>query len=244
MSFINATWEQVTLCIRRPRRLLNLFSRQKCAGLWRYFQSAGIVKNRWEENDGVLSRSYRSYAEYLSHQKSGLEYVDFSEYDRLFAKTLRERLSASSYVVPGASVLCIAARVGSEVRAFLDLGCFAVGIDINNRRDSPYVLHGDFHQLVFPDHSVDILYTNSLDHSFDLGRVLTEVQRVLKSSGILIVELAIGSEHGMSAGFYEACWWKDPSSVLKLIEERGFEKLGSVPFDIPWPGECFSLRAP
>ena len=40
----------------------------------------------------------------------------------------------------------------------------------------------------------------------------------------------------MSAGFYEARWWKDASSVLKVIEQRGFEKLGSVPFDIPWPG--------
>lgn len=133
--------------------------------------------------------------------------------------------------------------MGSGVRAFLDLGCFAVGIDINNRRDSPYVLHGDFHQLVFPDHSVDMIYTNSLDHSSDLGRALTEVQRVLKSSGILIVELPIGSEYGMSAGFYEARWWKDASSVLKVIEHRGFEKLRSVPFDIPWPGECFYLRA-
>jgi hypothetical protein len=45
------------------------------------------------------------------------------------------------------------------------------------------------------------MYTNSLDHSVDLGRVLTEVQRVLKFSGILIVELAIGSDHECRLGF-------------------------------------------
>ena len=36
-----------------------------------------------------------------------------------------------------------------EVRAFLDHGAFAVGIDLNPGRDNRYVMVGDFHQLQF-----------------------------------------------------------------------------------------------
>ena len=47
------------------------------------------------------------------------------------------------------TVLCLAARIGTEVKAFLDLGCFAIGIDLNPGTDNRYVVHGDFHDLQF-----------------------------------------------------------------------------------------------
>ena len=44
-----------------------------------------------------------------------------------------------------------------------------MGISINSQRTS----------------SVDIIYTNSLDHSFDLEDVLNEIDRVLVKGGLL-----------------------------------------------------------
>ena len=47
-------------------------------------------------------------------------------------------------------MLCLGARLGTEVRALHNLGYFAIGIDLNPGVDNPYVLMGDFHKLVFP----------------------------------------------------------------------------------------------
>jgi hypothetical protein len=45
---------------------------------------------------------------------------------------------------------------------------FSVGIDLNPGPRNGYVLHGDFHNIIFADASIDAVYTNALDHSFDL----------------------------------------------------------------------------
>lgn len=58
------------------------------------------------------------------------EKIDIDNYDKTYRKHLRDRLQ-SHINVKGTSVLCLAARVGTEVKAFLDLGCFAMGIDLN-----------------------------------------------------------------------------------------------------------------
>ena len=57
-------------------------------------------------------------------------------------------------------------------RALHDLGYFAIGIDLNPGDANPYVLPGDFHRIVFPDASLDAVYTNALDHVFSLEQVV------------------------------------------------------------------------
>ena len=71
-----------------------------------------------------------------------------------------------------ASVLCLGARQGTEVKAFLDLGCFAVRIDLEPGAENQFVVQGDFHDLKFPTESVDIVFTNSLDHAFDPKKMI------------------------------------------------------------------------
>ncbi|MEY2527921.1 MAG: hypothetical protein QOJ05_11, partial [Verrucomicrobiota bacterium] len=118
----------------------------------------------WDaEGDRFQKRGYSSYEAYLEHQKAKLETHDFGRYDEEFRATLRERLSALEIEWPGGTVLCLAARIGTEVKAFLDLGAFAVGIDLNPGADNRYVVHGDFHDLQFAPGSIDVVYTNSLD---------------------------------------------------------------------------------
>ena len=133
------------------------------------------------DTTGVLKRrQFASYEDYVDVQRSKLGFVDLENHEPRFREALANRIAASRFVSKGACVLCLGARLGGEVRAFLDCGCFAVGIDLNPGDNNSVVLHGDFHQLVFPDQSVDVVFTNSLDHCFDLNQVCREVLRVLK----------------------------------------------------------------
>lgn len=107
---------------------------------------------RWQPaGPGVQSRAYRKYEDYLSHQRLKLGLMgDLTEYDARFTDALRQRLAESGLIAKGMRVLCLGARRGAEVKAFQDLGCFAVGLDLNPGRRNRYVLYGDFHSLAFP----------------------------------------------------------------------------------------------
>ena len=198
---------------------------------------------RWNApGDAIQTREYASYDAYLAHQKAKLETHDFADYDTEFRAALRERLSAIDLVWPGRTVLCLAARIGSEVKAFLDLGCFAIGIDLNPGKENRYVVHGDFHDLQFAPGSVDVVYTNSLDHAFDINRIAKEVLKVLKQEGLLIVEAVEGRDQGISPGFFESFFWKNIDELVRIFENAGFSMTRRTPITNPWPGEqiCFS----
>jgi SAM-dependent methyltransferase len=134
-------------------------------------------------------------------------------------------------------VLCLAARKGGEVRAFIAQGAFAVGIDLNPGRDNRYVLPGDFHDLQFADGSVHLVYTNSLDHAFDPDRLLAEVHRVLAPAGILMVEAGNGGHGVAGRGFYESFSWASITELVSLIEAAGFRLEAQQPFEQPVSGE-------
>jgi SAM-dependent methyltransferase len=184
---------------------------------------------------------FRSYEVYVARQKAKLAKLDLSRYDVNYRRVLRERLKQLGLVPPGARVLCLGARLGTEVKAFLDLGCFAVGIDLNPGPANRYVLHGDFHDLQFAPGSADVIFTNSLDHVYSLDRLLAEISRVLKPGGLLIVEAGLGSSAGNSPGHYESFFWSTIDDLLPPFERAGFTLLRRHPFVAPWRGEqlCF-----
>jgi SAM-dependent methyltransferase len=197
---------------------------------------------RWNtEGDVLQKRSYDSYEAYLEHQKAKLETHDFGQYDDEFRVALRERLVALDLEWSGRTVLCLAARIGTEVKAFLDLGAFAVGIDLNPGKDNRYVVHGDFHDLQFAPRSVDVVYTNSLDHAFDIDRIAKEVLKVLKPAGLLVVEAGRGCDQGGNPGFFESFFWKNIDELVRVFEKAGFKVSRRTPITHPWPGEqiCF-----
>ena len=43
--------------------------------------------------------------------------------------------------------------------------------------------------LFLANGSIDFVYSNSLDHAFELARVLSEIARVLKTGGAFIAEV-------------------------------------------------------
>ena len=195
----------------------------------------------WNTKSTFQNRSYDSYEAYLEHQKAKLETHDFANYDVEFRAALRERLAALDIAWPGRTVLCLAARIGTEVKAFLDLGCFAIGIDLNPGKENRYVVQGDFHDLQFAPDSVDVVYTNSLDHAFDVDRIAREVLKVLKAEGLLIVEASQGRDQGVNPGFFESFFWKNIDELIGVFETAGFKVIQRMPISHPWPGEaiCF-----
>lgn len=202
------------------------------------------IGEQWSTaEDGSQRRAYPDYETYLEHQRTKLDaFRDSSieRHDRRFHAALSERLAQLPFTLRRKSVLCLAARQGSEVRAFIDQGAFAVGIDLNPGRDNRYVMVGDFHALQFADGTVDVVYTNSLDHAFDLGRILGEVRRVLAPGGALIAEVGRGGGEGR--GFYEALAWDSVEALVARFAELGFQLEHRDSFELPWPGERLILR--
>ena len=116
-------------------------------------------------------------------------------------------------------VLCLAARTGAEVLAFRKLGFFCIGIDINFPKNSPYVFYGDFHKLDFPNESFDIIYSNSLDHSFSINKVVDEAKRVLKKDGVMCFHLQKGVNeiNKSNLGEFESLGWDHTDDIIQEI---------------------------
>lgn len=199
---------------------------------------------------GTQQREYDSYRDYLDHQKIKLEYINLvererqglAEYHRRYREVLRERLARLPLEWPQLRVLCLAARLGTEVLAFRDLGANAVGVDLNPGEGNPYVLPADFHHLPFRDGGFGAAFCNSLDHVFDLNRFLQEIQRVLAPEGRLLLEVQQGSAEGRKPGLYESFWWNRIEDLLPPLAKAGFSPESRTAFDYPWGGELLMLR--
>jgi SAM-dependent methyltransferase len=197
---------------------------------------------RWKpEGEAFQKRSYDSYEAYLEHQKAKLETHQFGPYDEKFRTALRERLTSLDLEWQGRIVLCLGARIGSEVKAFLDLGAFAVGIDLNPGKENRYVVQGDFHDLQYAPSSIDVVYTNCLDHAFDIDRVAKEVLKVLKPDGVFVVEAVQGRDQGIDPGFFESFFWKNIDELARVFENAGFTVSRRRAINHPWPGEQICL---
>jgi SAM-dependent methyltransferase len=195
------------------------------------------------KSDALQSRRYDSYEAYLEHQKAKLETHDFGNYDNEFRQALRERLTALDIAWQGRTVLCLGARIGTEVKAFLDLGCFAIGLDLNPGEGNRYVVQGDFHDLQYAPNSIDVVYTNSLDHAFDIDRIAKEVLKVLKPNGLFIVEAVQGRDQGINPGFFESFFWKNIDEPVHVFENAGFKVVDRTKLMHPWPGETICFRS-
>ncbi len=219
---------------RRPRFVAE-------AAFWRqlrYGVHPAISTGQWDDNGSLRTRRYSDYQRYVTHQRSKLALLDLANYQEKLRADLSRRLKGGEW--SGARVVCLAARLGAEVRAFHDVGAFAVGIDLNPGPGNPYVLTGDFHDLVFPDHCVDAVYCNSLDHALDLHRLLAEVRRILKPGGRLMVDAQMGSG---SAEFdhWSATAWRTIDDLVDAIAAEGFDVVGRRPIRIPLAGEQIDM---
>jgi SAM-dependent methyltransferase len=200
---------------------------------------------RWTNDGSLQKRRYEDYAEYVHHQKQKLESRPSEwllDHERRYPALLAERIAQVAVVHHGMTVLCLGARLGAEVRAFLTLGCFAVGIDLNPGVANKFVLCGDFHDIQFPDATVDILFCNALDHAFDVPRMMTESRRVLKPEGRLVLEIVSGKREGYVPGHFEATIWETIEDAVQLVCRSGFSVVNRRQIDDPWRGEIISFK--
>ena len=85
--------------------------------------------------------------------------------------------------------LCLGSRTGQEVKALRDIGKDAIGIDLVSF--PPYTIIGDIHNLNFNNKTFDLVFTNVIDHSLNPFKMVSEMERVTKINGIIIVHLAL-----------------------------------------------------
>jgi SAM-dependent methyltransferase len=207
---------------KATRRWLPSAERRHQAGKHRR-RAARFRSGRWQHDGSLAQRRYTSYEEYLAHQASKLDRI----HDRRVAKepdaetAFRKRFEECRPLRQARNVLCLGSRLGAEVKVLRELGHFAVGIDLNPGPDNPYVLYGDFHQLAFRRGSVDAVFTNALDHVFDLPRLIAEICRVLRPGGIFVADIVSGYAEGSLPGEYESTHWADVETLLEAIEGAG-----------------------
>jgi len=176
-----------------------------------------------EKEGGLRKRDYENYEEYLTHQKLKLEEMlkikgGFSSFD-IFDYRIKFyiRFRQLKKLLPSdAKILCCGARQGTEVEVLRDLGFHnARGIDLNPGPDNPFVEPGDMMKLEAADNSLDLIYTNCVDHSFDLDAMISEHARALKPDGFLLYDIPCNEEEG--AGIWEAIEWERNEDVVQRL---------------------------
>lgn len=142
-----------------------------------------------------FTHNYKSYEDYLNFQKQKTldprrqkkwKTIDWRKKIDIFKKVFleQEKLNWSSFK----NGLCLGSRTGQEVVAFKELGVNeALGIDIVPFE--PYTVLGDIHGLKYKDESFDILFTNIFDHSINPKKFISEMQRVCKKGGYILLHL-------------------------------------------------------
>lgn len=178
------------------------------------------------EKDGdVLKRDYATYEEYVTHQKQKLDEMlkmkgGFSNWDICeYRLKFYSRFKHLQGLLPkDAKILCCGARQGTEVEVLHDLGFRnAYGIDLNPGPDNHIVRQGDFMNIDLPEGSLDLLYTNCVDHAFDLEKMMAEHARVLKASGFLLYDMGINMEEGKGGPFEAVSWDRTEDLVVSLL---------------------------
>ncbi|MGZ4410891.1 MAG: class I SAM-dependent methyltransferase, partial [Gaiellaceae bacterium] len=98
---------------------------------------------------------------------------------------------ASALPGRGGSVLCIGCRNRVELDRFREHGVPNVtGIDLFSTDPSVRVM--DMHAMDFPSDRFDAVYSShSLEHSYDLGRVVAEIVRVARDGAVIGVEVPV-----------------------------------------------------
>ncbi len=178
----------------------------------------------WQQSSAsIVYRDYKDYEEYVTHQKQKLDEVLKIQggFDNRVISDYRRKFYSRFRHLPGlipndALIVCLGARLGTEVEVLRDLGFFnAYGIDLNPGPGNRFVKIGDFMHMEESSNSIDLLYTNCVDHAFDLSAFFCEHARVVKPGGYALYDLpAEGPELG---GPFESVQWDGDESIFALM---------------------------
>jgi SAM-dependent methyltransferase len=168
----------------------------------------------------IKIREYEDYDQYIEHQKEKTDdairrqrlAVSFPVREAYFTNRIRATVERMN-LDPAGRLVCLGARMGEEVSAWKKFGFEnSIGTDLIAR--PPYVVVEDFHNLSYGDETIDIFYTNSIDHSNDPAKMFSEVARCLKVGGYFIADFQFGH-----MGNYEACRIDNFEDVLNVTPD-------------------------
>lgn len=110
---------------------------------------------------------------------------------RFVSQWLRARMPAARFI------LCHGTRNGFEQKVFSDIfGCEVLGTEISpTASEFPMTVQADFHDTRPEwDGRADIVYSNSLDHSYDPAKALRAWAQSVRDGGVLLLEKASDSD--------------------------------------------------
>lgn len=112
----------------------------------------------------------------------------------LRAKLLIDRLIDLGSPPPDPLVLCIGCRNTMEMEYFRGKGLSnVIGIDLFS--ESPDIFVMDMHQMTFPnDHFDIVLASHSLEHAYDVHKVVKEIIRVACPGALVAIEVPVQYE--------------------------------------------------
>lgn len=177
---------------------------------------------RLQQDEQLAAVKYKSYDDYVQHQRSKLSI----RLDKIRRIDSLQRLEYTKYLTEldmfrGKNVLCLGARLGGEVQAFRSAGALAIGIDLEPGEGNQYVLTGDFHNIQFGNHLFDYVFTNVLDHAFDLGALRSEICRVLKPrGGVFLVDYVAPDPARVKVAKQGNVWESLDDSNMEVLFQR------------------------
>ncbi len=192
-----------------------------------------------EDQSDLNYRDYSDYDEYLTHQslkldelikiKGGFSNKDIFDYRLRFYRRFKY---LSSFLPEDALIICLGARQGTEVETLRDIGYGkAQGLDLNPGSGNDLVKKGDFMNLDYETSTVDLIYSNCVDHAFDLEKYFTEGARVIKEDGYALYDLNIADDDGGAP--FEAVRWSGNEEIIKMILNH-YSKLIKVETEENW----------
>jgi SAM-dependent methyltransferase len=116
----------------------------------------------------------------------------------------------------------------------------ANGIDINtesiniaNGFGRNYCKEGDMHDLKFNNQYFDLVFAHeSLEHSFDFDKAISEIHRVLKTDGYLVFSVPCSETNGKPTE-EPHCSVMMPDNVWGKMLEHNFKIIGGAIYNIP-----------
>jgi SAM-dependent methyltransferase len=134
------------------------------------------------------SDEYRDYLDVQLHRTLSKRANDPGAGARLLVREVVEcgRLGAAS------AVLCVGCRNTVELDLFHAAGVEnVVGIDLISQ--SPGILVMDMHAMTFADETFAAVYaSHSLEHAYDVAKVVSEIARVGRPGAVVGVEVPLG----------------------------------------------------
>tara|TARA_B100000886_G_scaffold340500_1_gene310550 strand:+ start:21539 stop:22198 length:660 start_codon:yes stop_codon:yes gene_type:complete len=161
---------------------------------------------------------YDNYSDYVEHQKNkttdpekikkwfndewDLKYNGFVEIFQRNQRYLRNKNNA----------ICLGSRTGQEVKALIDLGLEAIGLDLV--AFPPYTIQGDIHNINKSDNSIDLVFTNIFDHSLYPEKFCNEMERICRKKGHIIIHF----QKGIDGDEYSENLISDPQVIISYFK--------------------------